>query len=73
LSELLYLFNKENILFDDFKVLELNGCGVAGEAYGEKINPERKSLQTEIKAVTFHGLKIQKNSKDFSCNIIFDV
>jgi SHS2 domain-containing protein len=73
LSELLYIFNKEKILFSSFKILELNNSGIIGDAYGENIDPSHSVLQTEIKAVTFHGLKIQKNLKDFSCNIIFDV
>lgn len=73
LSELLYIFDKENILFNSFKVAELNNSGIIGDAYGEKIDPSRTVLQTEIKAVTFHGLKIQENIKNFSCNIIFDV
>lgn len=73
LSELLYFFDKEKILFTDFRISELNNGGVTGEAYGEKIDADRTSLQTEIKAVTFHGLRIEENAKGFSCNIIFDV
>ena len=73
LSELLYIFNKEGILLGHFKVFELNYSGITGEAYGEKVDPERHTLQTEIKAVTFHRLKIEEDKKGFSCNIIFDV
>lgn len=73
LSELLYVFNKEEILFSDFKVLELNNSGVVGEAYGAKIDLSKGTLQTEIKACTFHDLKIEEDIKGFSCSIIFDV
>lgn len=73
LSELLYVFNKEDMLFGDFKISELNNNGIIGQAFGEKINPQKTTFQTEIKAVTFHNLKIEKHSKGFTCNIIFDV
>ena len=73
LSELLYLFNKEGILFSDFKINELNKTEIFGEAFGKKINLSQNTLQTEIKACTFHGLKIEENKKRFYCNIIFDV
>ena len=73
LSELLYIFNSQKILFSNFKILELNNGGIIGEAFGEKINPSKNTLQTEIKAVTFHDLKIEEDKNNFSCQIIFDV
>jgi SHS2 domain-containing protein len=73
LSELLYLFNKERILFRGFKILELNNNGLTGKSSGEKIDPEHANLKTEIKAVTFHDLKIEEDETGFSCKIIFDV
>ena len=73
LSELLYIFNKDQILFADFKILELNNSGISGEASGEKIDLSQTALQTEIKACTFHGLKIEETKDCFTCDIIFDV
>ncbi len=73
LSELLYIFNKEKILFNNFKILELNNKGLIGNSSGNKIDLASASLQTEIKAVTFHDLKIEKDKNGFSCRIIFDV
>jgi len=73
LSELLYIFDSQKILFSNFKILELNNSGVIGEAFGEKIDPSKNTLQTEIKAVTFHDLKIEEDKNGFSCKIIFDV
>jgi SHS2 domain-containing protein len=73
LSELLYIFNKQEILFSDFKIQELNNSGVNGEASGEKIDLSKNTLQREIKACTFHGLKIEEDKTGFNCSIIFDV
>lgn len=73
LGEVLYTINKENIFCTNFKILELNNKGVRGEVYGKKIDPAKNKFQTEIKAVTFHELNIEKNLDRFSCTIIFDV
>jgi len=73
LSELLYIFNKEKILFSDFKISELNNKGLIGNSSGKRIDLAHTPLQTEIKAVTFHDLKIKKDKNCFSCKIIFDV
>jgi len=73
LSELLYIVNKEHIYFNGFKVVKLDNSGIIGKAKGSKIGPRELTLQTEIKAVTFHGLKIEENTQGFSCSIIFDV
>ena len=73
LSELLYIFNTENIVFDRFKVVKLNNKEILGEAAGERIGPAQDGLCMEIKAVTFHGLQIKKSKTGFNCSIIFDV
>jgi len=73
LSELLYIFNKDHIIFSNFKVQELEKSRLIAESSGEKIDPENTDLQTEIKAVTFHDLKIEKDRAGFTCKIIFDV
>ena len=73
LSELLYIFNKEEILFSSFNVLELNNSRIVGEAKGAKIDFSKGTLQAEIKAVTFHDLKIEEQKRGFNCRIIFDV
>ena len=73
LSELLYIFNKDQIVFNSFKIQELEKNKLIAESSGEKIDLENTNLQTEIKAVTFHDLKIEKTKQGFSCKIIFDV
>jgi len=73
LSELLYIFNKEKIYLNSFRVLSLNNHGIIGEAKGINLDSSQASLYTEIKAVTFHGLKIEEDIEGFHCSIIFDV
>jgi len=73
LSELLYIFNREKIYLDNFRILSLNNNGIKAETSGVNIDLYQSDLYTEIKAVTFHNLKIEEDVEGFSCTIIFDV
>ncbi len=73
LSELLYIFNREKIYFNNFKISSLNNNGIKAEVSGVNIDLYQSNLYTEIKAVTFHNLKIEETADGFNCTIIFDV
>ena len=73
LSELLYIFNREKIYFNDFRILSLSDSALKAEASGINIDLYQSDIYTEIKAVTFHNLKIEEDVNSFSCTIIFDV
>ena len=73
LSELLYIFNREKICFNSFKITGLNNNSLKAAATGVNIDLYQSDLYTEIKAVTFHNLKIEEDVEGFSCTIIFDV
>jgi SHS2 domain-containing protein len=73
LSELLYIFNREKICFNSFKIAGLNNNSLKAVAGGVNIDLYQNDLYTEIKAVTFHNLKIDEDVEGFSCTIIFDV
>ena len=73
LSELLYIFNREKICFNSFKILSLNNNSLKAAAAGINIDLYQNDLYKEIKAVTFHNLKIEEDVEGFSCTIIFDV
>lgn len=73
LSEILYIFNKEKICLDNFKITGLNNAKLNAEIEGSNIDLYQSNNYTEIKAVTFHNLKIDEDVNGFSCTIIFDV
>lgn len=76
LSELLYLFEVEETVFGQFKVDSIektNGSYILhGQASGERIDIERHSFETEVKAVTYHQLKITKEEGGYSAHVIVD-
>ena len=73
LSELLYIFNREKICFNSFKITGLNNNSLKAAATGVNIDLYQSDLYTEIKAVTYSGLKIKKASGGYEVEIIFDV
>lgn len=76
LSELLYLFEVEEIVFGQFKVDSIertnSGYVLKGSASGESIDTERHNFETEVKAVTYHQLKVEKEAEGYSAHVIVD-
>ena len=73
LGELLYLFDAKALLFRKFYVEEVNRFGLKATAWGELFQPERHVLKREIKAVTYHQVRVEKKSGKWQVRIIFDL
>ena len=73
LRELLYLYSVKEILFKDFTIKSLSENHLHAEARGEKISPQKHTLKAEIKAVTYHQLKIEKKPTGYQAQLIFDI
>ena len=73
LNELLFLFDSKNLLFGDFSIDEWDKeTHLKASARGEPVDLEKHRFETEIKACTYHELKVSKN-KIWTCQVIFDV
>ncbi|MGC8842503.1 MAG: archease [bacterium] len=73
LSELLYIFDVEKILFCRFKVTKLNEEGISSLCEGVKVRPDLPWRGSYVKAVTYHRLKVEKTSKGYRATLFFDV
>lgn len=73
LSELLYKHESEKLILCRFSVKELGKGRIKGEAWGEKIDPERHHLGREIKAVTYHELSLREAEGNWIAEVILDV
>ena len=73
LDELIYNFYTKAIIFSKFEILSLTSTKLKGEAFGKHIGDKKSRLKTEIKAATYHNLKIETKSKAHEVEIIFDV
>jgi len=77
LSELNYRHTVEHRLFCDFSVEAIeetaDGLVLTGVARGEPLDPDRHTVYTEIKAITFHGMEIRETDVGWSVQVIFDM
>ena len=72
LGELLYTFHVRKLVFSDFTV-SVNERGLQGTARGEPMDAARHQLDVEIKAVTWHGLKVERVSDGWLAEVIVDI
>ena len=73
LSELLYLFDAKRVLFSEFTLKRVTEKSLEASIRGEAFDPKRHLIQTEVKAVTYHGMKIEKKGAVYSTVIVFDI
>lgn len=73
LSELLYQFDTEGKLWSEFEISDINERRLQAVLRGEQVDPKRHELKTEIKAVTYHGLRVQNTADGWVAEIIFDI
>jgi len=73
LSELLYLFTSGELLPGKFKIQRMDDQHIEAEVWGKKFSSSLPPLKTEIKAVTYHNLKIDHDKTGWRSEIIFDV
>jgi len=76
LSELIYLKDKEGLLFCDFSVqLTRNGeWNLLAAVRGERIDPKRHSLRADAKAVTYHQFEVvQTETGEWKARVVVDI
>lgn len=65
LSELLYLFEVDEIIFSEFQIISIektnDGFSLKGKASGEPVDLSRHNFDTQVKAVTFHDLAVESD------------
>jgi len=72
LRELLYRFDAEHRLFSKFEVF-VDEYGLKATAWGEPLDRERHQLGHEVKAITYHELKVVPDGEGWLAEIIVDI
>jgi len=76
LSELLYRFEAEGRVATAFAVVRLDrapgACALEAEVRSGPYDPARHALQTGLKAVTFHQLRVEETAGGWEAQVIFD-
>ncbi len=73
LDELLYSFYTKGIIFFEFDIVDIADTRISAHAHGRLVGENRNRLKTEIKAATYHDLKIEEKQDGYSVEIVFDV
>jgi|TARA_Y100000310_G_scaffold310059_1_gene354820 SHS2 domain-containing protein len=83
LEELIYLKDAKYLVFSKFKVsIKENLLGkrsqkgefkLEANAEGEKIDPKRHELKTDVKAPTFHNFFLKKIKNNWKARVLLDI
>lgn len=71
LSEILYIHQVRKMVFSEAEIGLADGYRLKGRLKGEKIDLGRHEL--DIKAATYHNLKIERVNDRFMAEIVFDI
>lgn len=73
LTELLFRHETGQWLFSRFEIRSLSDTRIDAEAWGEKLDPRRHGVEREIKAVTYHRLRLVEEEGGLKTTIVFDL
>jgi len=72
LSELLFLFETQRLLFTDFRIQDISETHLKAEVFGCPLEGIEWT-GAEVKAVTYHGLKVEPQNDGWEATVIVDV
>ncbi|MEA1951274.1 MAG: archease, partial [Planctomycetota bacterium] len=72
LDALLFKFSSEHIVFGKFSV-DFGGGGLIATAWGEKYSQATHGIGEEVKAITYHCLKVEKQGNMWHGEVIIDL
>jgi SHS2 domain-containing protein len=72
LKALLYHFDAEHMLLGKFAV-EVQPDSVTATAWGEPLDRSRHVLDHEVKAITYHGLRVERIDGGWEAEVIVDI
>jgi SHS2 domain-containing protein len=72
LKELLFHFDTEHLLLGRFAVY-VTDIGLTGSAWGELLDRARHNLEHEVKAITYHGLRVEETPGGWLAEVIVDI
>lgn len=73
LSELVSLSDIHSLIFFRFQIHKLTQTSITATVTAEKISQRRYELKTQIKAVTYHELKIERIKQQIVARVLFDI
>jgi len=72
LSELVFLKDAEQLIFNSVKVSIVKGQ-LKAILKGDLIQAEKQELRNDIKAITFHMFALEKTKKGYTSRVVVDI
>ena len=72
LDELLFTFETQRLVFVEFDV-RIDDDGLQATARGEPFDPDRHGAAHEVKAITYHALKLERRPDGWLAEVIVDI
>jgi SHS2 domain-containing protein len=72
LNELLYAFESEKLLLSEFEIV-IGEQEVQAICRGEPMDSARHEMDHEVKAITYHGLRVQQMTEGWEAEVIVDI
>jgi SHS2 domain-containing protein len=72
LGRLLFINATELFLFRRFHVLQIDGKSLKAEAWGEPLQDAVHTIKAEVKAVTYHNLKVYEEQGLWHATVVLD-
>jgi len=73
MGDLLYTFETEGLVFSTYNIISINKNSLSAEAEGEFFNSETHAIKNEVKAVTYHKLKIEEKNGLWQAEVVLDI
>lgn len=73
LTEVLYLYDGLKFASTHFKIRRLSARGLEAQVQGENFDRQRHSTRLDVKAITYHQLKIGNRQSDYWLQVFIDV
>lgn len=72
LTELLYAFETDKLLFSHYG-LKIDGNNLTATCRGEPMDATRHRMEHEVKAITYHGLRVEQTDSGWQAEVIVDI
>lgn len=73
LSEILYLYDGQNFLMSDVSIEQISLTEIEAVITGEPVNERKHEFKMDVKAITYHQLKVSHEKSNWSVRVFLDI
>lgn len=73
LSEILYLYDGEDFVIADVSIERISPDGLEAIVTGDLVDTAKHQFRTDVKAVTYHQLRVEEGEAGCSVRVFFDI